>query len=74
MQRILCVPAMPCGSRMVVDVLPYVMTSTEKAWTREQIEQKVHNLVLTRLGISAECCLTDKRLVEELGMPNGIDT
>ncbi len=59
---------LPHGIRTVADLLPLVITSPEMAWTREQIEQKVREIVVTGLRLPAECYRAGGRFVEELGL------
>ncbi len=58
----------PRGVRTVADLVPYVVTSAEMAWTREQIEQKVREIMLAQLLVPVERYEADGRFVEDLGV------
>jgi hypothetical protein len=63
----------PRGIRTVSDLIPYVATSTQMTWTREQIEQKVRDIVLTQLPLPAERYQAGGRFVEEFGLETGLE-
>ncbi len=58
----------PRGIRAVGDLVPFVVTSAEMTWTREQILQKVRDLVVAQLQVPPERYQAGGRFVEEFGM------
>jgi hypothetical protein len=66
--------ALPAGIRTVGDLLPFVVTSAEMAWTWNEIEKLVRQIVVTRLGLPSECYRVEGRFVEDFGMEAGLET
>ena len=63
--------ALPCNLRTVGDLVPFVMTSTEMTWTRDQIEDELRRIVVTQLQAPMEHYQAGGRFVEDLRMePN----
>jgi acyl carrier protein len=62
--------AFPRGIGTVGDLVPFVVTSPETTWTREHIEQKVREIVITQMRLPAERYQAGGRFVEELGLEN----
>jgi acyl carrier protein len=63
--------AFPRGIRTVGDLVPFVITSAQMTWTREQLDQKVWDIVVTQLGLPAERYQAGGRFVEEFGLEVG---
>lgn len=61
----------PRNIRTVGDLVPFVTTSGEATWTREEIEQKVRDIVVEQLRIPAERYQAGARFVQELGLEPG---
>ncbi len=66
--------AFPRGIRTVGDFVPFVITSAQMTWTREQLEQKVRDILVTQLGLPEERYHAGGRFVEEFGLEVGPET
>ena len=64
----------PRGIYAVGDLLPFVVTSAQMAWTREQIEELVREIVIKQLQLPTERYQESARFVEELGLEAGPET
>ena len=63
----------PRNVRTVGDLIPFVLTSTQMTWTREQVEQKVRDIVLTQLPLAAERYQAGDRFQEDFGLEAGLE-
>lgn len=61
----------PPHIRTVNDLLPFVVTSPEMTWTREQMEQAVRETITQQLRMPPESCRAEGRFVEDFGMADG---
>lgn len=61
----------PRHIRTVSDLLPFVATSPEMTWTREQIEQAVRETITQKLRLPPGTFRVDGRFVEDFGMVGG---
>ena len=63
----------PRNVRTVGDLILFVVTSTQMTWTREQVEQKVRDIVLAQLPLPAERYQAGGRFVGEFGLEAGLE-
>lgn len=63
----------PRNIQTVGDLVPFVATSTEATWTREEIEHKVRDMVVAQLRVPAERYQAGRRFVEEFGLEIGLE-
>ena len=65
--------SLPGRIRSVGDLVPFVITSAEMTWTREQIEEQVRQIVVGPLQVAMERYRAEGRFVEEFGLENDIE-
>lgn len=63
--------AFPRGIRTVGDLVPFVITSAQMPWTREQLDQKVRDIVVMQLGLPAERYQATASFLEDFGLEVG---
>ena len=58
----------PRNIQTVGDLVPFVATSTEATWTRQEIEHKVRDIVVAQLRVPADRYQAGRCFVEEFGL------
>lgn len=64
----------PRNMQTVGDLVPFVATSAEATWTREEIEHKIRDMVVVQLRVPAERYQAGRSFVEEFQMDGGLET
>jgi acyl carrier protein len=63
----------PRNIRTVGDLIPYVATSAEATWSREEIERRVQSIVVNQLRVPAEHFQADAQFGEALELAVGVE-